>query len=160
MAIANSEVFTHTDAKVVLHDAGAATPRRTLVKLSGNDRFGITLTDTVGVARTDLNINLGAGVTISGRTQPGVGNSKATAIDPTDAVAVATDGTWEFSGVASAADGTGTSSVSAAQGAPVYFHAGTGKLTTTAVSNNLVGYVNYPGTYNKVAGKLPVKIGA
>lgn len=158
MAIATQEVFYHTDAKVVLVDAGAATPAGTLVKLAGNDRFAVTLTDTLGVAKPDVTIY--GTVKVTGIRKPGVGNDKATAIDATDATAAATDGTWEFDGVASAADGTGTASASAAQGAPVYYHAGTGNLTTASVTNNLVGYINYPATYVKTAGTLPVKIGA
>lgn len=156
MARATQEVFSHTDAKVVLHDAGSATPARTLVKLAGDNRFGVTLTDTVGVTKPDYVVY--GSVKITGITQPGVGNAEASAIDGTDAVAVATDGTWEFDGAAAAADGTGTASASAAQGAPVYYHAGTGKITTASVANNLVGHVNYPATYTKVAGTLPVRL--
>lgn len=157
MAI-GTEVFYHTDAKVVLHDAGAATPQGTLVKLTGNDRFGVTLTDTQGVATDDIEIGP---FTFNMGEQPGVGNTLATSIDPDGfAVAIATDGTWSFTGAASAADGTGTSSASVAQGAAVYFHAGTGKVTTATIANNLVGYVNFPATAIRVAGTLPVKIGA
>lgn len=158
MAVATQEVFYHTDAKVVLHDAGGSVPARTLVKLTGNDRFGVTLTNSASISGTDSQV-IGP-YTVSRPKQGGIGNSKATAIDATDATAVAVDGTWEFDGVASAADGTGTASASAAQGSAVYFHSGTGKLTTASVSNNLVGYVNYPATYTKVAGTLPVQIGA
>ena len=156
MAVAVQELFYHSDAKVTLHDCGAATPARTLVKLAGNDRFGVTLTDTVGVAKPDEVIY--GNVKITGITQPGVGNEDATAIDATDTAPIAIDGTWVFTGVASAADGTGTSSVSTAQGAAVYYHAGTGKLTTSSVANNLVGYVNYSALFNKVAGTLPVRL--
>lgn len=157
MAIATQEVFLHTGAKVVLHDAGAATPERTLVKLAGNDRFGVTLTDTKGVTKPAK--TLYGSVQVTGVTQAGLGNEKATAISATGfAVGVATDGTWEFEGAAAAADGTGTSAIGTAQGAPVYFHAGTGKVTTASVTNNLVGYVNYPATYVKAAGTLPVRL--
>lgn len=157
MAVATQEVFLHTGAKVVLHDATAATPERTLVKLAGNDRFGVTLTDTKGVVKADK--VLWGNVKVTGVTQPGFSNEAATSVSSTGyAVGVATDGTWEFEGVASVNDGTGTSSAATAQGAAVYYHSGTGKLTTASVANNLVGYVNYPGSYVKVAGTLPVRL--
>lgn len=157
MAVATQEVFAH--GKTTLFDAGAATAAHTLVKLTGNDRFGVTLTNTASITG-NVGSEVYGDVTVTIAKTGGVGNDKATAIDSVDATVVALDGTWEFDGCASAADGTGTSSASAAQGAAVYYHAGTGKLTTSSISNNLVGYVAYPATYVKVAGTLPVLIGA
>lgn len=152
MAVATNSVFSHTDALVEIWDAGAATPARTL--LENNGRYGITLTDTVGVTKPARTIY--GSVQISGITQPGVGNDKAAAIG-TYAVGVAVDGTWEFEGVTGADADT-------AQGTPVYVDptAGTLSVTDDGVDDVLLGYVNYPASYNRAATptRLPIKIGA
>lgn len=155
MAVATQELFAHERETII--DAGAAAPARTLVKLSGNDRFAVTLTNTSDITGNAFSKTFGR-LTVSIAKAGGVGNDKATAIDATQAVGAALDGTWIFEDVASAADGTGTSSATAAQDAPVYYHAGTGKLTTASVANNLVGYVNYNASFVKAAGKLPVRL--
>ena len=148
MAIATQEVFAHTDALVEIWDAGAATPARTL--LVKNGRPGVALTNT-----SDITGNVGSktygNVTVTVAKQGGVGNGKATAVDATQAVGVAVDGTWEFESI------TGVTT-STAQSTPIYV-TGAGALTTTASGNTKVGEVNYPGTYTKAAGVAPVKIG-
>lgn len=151
MAIATQEVFSHTDAQVETWDLGSATPARTLVKQAGSDRYGVSLTDTVGVAKPDY--VLYGNVKVTGITQPGVGNDKATAIG-TYAAAVAVDGTWEFEGVTGA-------NASTAQGVVVYATSG-GALTLTSTGNTRVGVVNYPSSFDRAATPtaLPIKIGA
>lgn len=147
MAVATQEVFQRTDALVETWDLGEATPARTLVESGG--RYGVTLTDTVGVTKPDY--TLYGGVEITGITKPGFSNDGATSIG-TYAAGVAVDGTWEFEDIDGVTDST-------AQGVVVYVD-GSGDLTTTEGSNTRLGVVNYPATYVKAAGTAPVKIGA
>lgn len=156
MAVATQEVSAHTDAKAEVWDVTAATPHYSLVKQATSARYGVTLTDTVGVARPDLDITLYGGVKVTGRTQPGVGNEEADAVGEF-ATGVAVDGTWEFAGVVST--GSTPTPTTTAQGTPV-FATSAGALTLASSGNDRVGAVNYPGTYHKVAGKLPIQIGA
>lgn len=90
------------------------------------------------------------GYTLSGVQSGGVSNA-------TDSATLAFDGTYEFSGVVS----TGTTPVptSTAQDTAVYITSG-GALTLVATDNTLYGHVDYPPGYYKVAGTLPVRIGA
>ena len=90
------------------------------------------------------------GYTLSGVPSGGVGNA-------TDSATVAFDGTYEFDGVVS----TGTTAVptSTAQDTAVYITSA-GALTLVATDNTLFGYVDYPPDYHKVAGTLPIRIGA
>lgn len=151
-AVATIEVFghAHLDGESEIWDVPAGTAQRTLVR--DGDRFGVTLTRAPGGVADYDEVDLGPDqLIIRQRKQAGVGNDKATAVG-TGATGVTTHGTWEFEGV------TGVT-VSTVQGASVYVNS-SGDLTTTAGSNTLVGTVNYPGTYTKVAGKAPVKIGA
>lgn len=152
MAVATQEVFQRTDALVETWDLGAATPARTLVESGG--RFGVSLTDTVGVAKPDK--VLYGDVKITGLKRAGYSNDKATAIG-TYAAGVAVDGTWEFEGIVS----TGTTPVptTTPQGTVVYATSA-GALTLVDTDNDRVGVVNYPATYEKAAGVLPIKIGA
>ena len=66
------------------------------------------------------------------------------------------DGTWEMdvvsSGITPAPTGT-------ANGVQVYIIVATNALTLSAGGNTAYGRVDYPVDYNKVAGKLPVRIG-
>lgn len=151
MARATSQVFAHTDALVKVWPLAAAAEKNTLVV--NNGVIGITLTRTTGVAGAD-EIEVGP-YTVSRPKFAGVGNDKATAVGPI-AAGVALDGTWEFEGVVS----TGTTAVptTTAQGTPV-FVTSAGDLTLVNTSNTRAGIVNYPATYNKVAGKLPIAIG-
>lgn len=153
MAKALGSVFSHTDALVKTWDFGAATPKGTLAVKNGV--VGVSLTDTVGVTRTDLDITLYGNVKISGIRQPGVGNDKATTVG-TYAAGAAIDGTWEFDSIVST--GTTPVPVTTAQGVPVFL-TGAGALTLDSSGNTRIGVVNYPASYVKVAGKLPIAIG-
>jgi hypothetical protein len=154
MAVATQEVFSHTGSQVEIWDIGAAAPARTLVKRGS--RFGVTLTNT-----SDVTGNVGSktygNVTVTVAKTGGVGNDKATAIDATQAAPVAVDGTWEFEGIVSS--GTTPVPTSTPQGTPVYATNSGGDLTLDSTSATKVGEVNYPATYTKVAGTLPIKIG-
>lgn len=147
MAVATQEVFYHTDALVETWDLGAATPALTLVESEG--RYGVSLTNTVEIT-AEREQKIGP-YTVVAPTFAGVGNDQATAVGD-HAAGVAVDGTWEFGDITGA-------DASTAQGTPVYATSA-GALTLTDTSNTLIGYVNYPATYAKTAGTLPVKIGA
>lgn len=90
------------------------------------------------------------GYALSGVPSGGVGNA-------TDSATVAFDGTYEFDGVVS----TGTTPVptTTAQDVAVYID-GDGALTLVSTDNTVFGYVDYPPDYHKVAGTLPIRIGA
>lgn len=90
------------------------------------------------------------GYTLSGVESGGVGNA-------TDSATVAFDGTYEFEGVVSS--GTTPAPTTTAQSTAVYITAA-GALTLTATDNDLFGHVDYPPDYHKVAGTLPIRIGA
>lgn len=148
MAIATQEVFAHTDSLVEIWDAGAETPARTLIMKNG--RPGVALTNTSDITGNVASKTFGR-VTVALAKQGGVGNSKASAVDATQAVPVAVDGTWEFESI------TGVTT-STAQSTPIYVTSG-GVLTNSSSGNTKVGEVNYPATYTKAAGVAPVKIG-
>jgi hypothetical protein len=152
MAVATQEVFGFRKSTIV--KAAAATPKGTLF-IDAGGRPVVTLTDTKGVTRTDKNIEIG-NITISGFVAPGVGNEEAEAVIGTYAVGAALDGTWEFESVVSS--GTTPVPTSTAQGTPVFI-TGAGALTLASSGNTRVGVVDYPASYNKVAGTLPVAIG-
>lgn len=149
MAVSTGEVFAHTPKLVKIWDFAAATPKGTLAVQSGI--VGVTLTDTEGVAKPDETIY--GNVKVTGITQPGASNYKATAVGDF-ATGVAIDGTWEFEGITGATTAT-------TQNTPVFMDPTTGALTLTSdgADDVRVGVVNYPGTYAKVAGKLPIAIG-
>ena len=151
MAIATDQVFAHTDALVKTWGFTVATPKYTLAVQGGV--VGVSLTPTTGLAGVD-EIEVGP-YKVSRPKPAGVGNDKATAIG-TFAAGVAVDGTFTFTGVVST--GTTPAPTSTAQGTPV-FVTGAGELTLVATSNTRVGVVNYPATYNKAAGVLPIAIG-
>ena len=146
MAVSTGEVFAHDGARAQIWNLGSATAKGTL-KIQ-NGVVGVTLTDTEGVAKPDEVIY--GGVKVTGLTRPGASNYKADAIGQY-ATGVAIDGTWEFKSVAGATTST-------AQGAPVFAESD-GDLTLTSEGNTRIGTVNYPGTYFKEAGKLPIAIG-
>lgn len=90
------------------------------------------------------------GYTLSGVESGGVGNA-------TDSATVAFDGTYEFDGVVST--GVTPAPTSTAQDTAVYITSGLA-LTLESSGNTLYGYVDYPPDYFKVAGTLPIRIGA
>lgn len=151
MAIATGSVFSHTDALVKTWGFTDPTPKYSLVVKNGV--VGVTLTPTTGLSGTDDTV-IGP-YTISEPKGFGVGNDKATAIGQY-AAGTAIDGTFTFEGVVSS--GTTLAPVSTEQGTPV-FVTSAGALTLAASGNTRVGIVNYPATYTKAAGKLPVAIG-
>ena len=149
MTIATQEVFFHTSAKTVTLGFGAATPARTVVRYGAG--VAVTLTDTEGVTKPAH--TLFGDVKITGITRPGVGGDKVTSTGKDFNAGAATDGTWEV-------PVTGAL-LTTPQGATVYYDASDDALTLTSDTDTVIaGYVNYPGTYKKVAGILPVKIGA
>lgn len=151
MATAIRQTFAHTDALVKTWKLAAATPKYTIVVQDGV--VGITLTDTAGLSGT-RDIEVGP-YTVSAPKFAGVGNDAADAIGEF-AAGVAFDGTFTFEDVVS----TGTTPVPTTtdQATPVYMTAG-GDLTLVESGNTRIGIVNYPATYNKVAGTLPIAIG-
>lgn len=151
MAVATQSVFSHTDALVKIWKFATATPKYTLAVQSGV--VGVSLTNTTGLTGTN-DTNLGP-YKISEPKGFGVGNDKATAIGEF-AAGVAVDGTFEFTGVVST--GSTPAPTTTAQNTPV-FVTSAGALTLDATGNTRVGTVNYPATYTKAAGKLPVAIG-
>lgn len=154
--IATQEVFAHTDAKVEIWGLVDAHAERSLVKQAGSERYGVTLTDTVGVVKPAKTIY--GNVQVTGITQPGVGNEDVTSMG-THAVGVALDGTWEFEGIVST--GTTPAPTTTPQGTVVYAEPdGDLTLEDGGGANFRIGPVNYPGTYAKVAGTLPIQIGA
>lgn len=146
-AVATQEVFAHSDEATEIWTVPSATPKGALVK--EGDAFGITLTRAAGGDAVDT-IELGP-YKVTGKKTVGVSNEAVEAI-AAPAVGITLNGTWEFENVNGA-------DLTTAQRTPVYVTPG-GALTLTATSNTKVGVVNYPGTYAKVAGTLPVKIGA
>lgn len=151
MAVATGQAFSHTDALVKTWKFAAATPKYTLAVQNGV--VGVSLTSTTGLAGVDTTV-IGP-YTITEPKGFGVGNDKATAIGEF-AAGVALDGTFEFAGVVST--GSTPAPTTTAQNTPV-FVTGAGALTLEAAGNTRVGTVNYPATYTKAAGKLPVAIG-
>jgi hypothetical protein len=149
--VATQEVFAHRKATIV--KAPAATPARTLLLDAGKPV--VTLTDTKGVARPDKNIKVG-NLTVSGFVAPGVGNEEAEAVIGEFAVGAALDGTWEFEDIVSS--GTTAVPTTTPQRTPVFLTSA-GALTLAASGNTRVGVVDYPASYVKVAGTLPVAIG-
>lgn len=151
MAVATGQVFSHTGALVKLWKFAAATPKYTLAVQNGV--VGVALESTTGLSGT--NDTVVGPYTISEPKGFGVGNDKADAIG-TYATGVAIDGTFEFDSIVS----TGTTAVptTTVQGTPVFVTSG-GALTLESTSNTRIGVVNYPATYVKVAGKLPIAIG-
>lgn len=109
-------------------------------------RPAVAITDRGDATRS---FTLG-GIAVSGLPSGGVGSA-------TDEASVAFDGTWEFDGVVST--GTTPAPTSTAQDTAVYITSGLA-LTLDSSGNTLFGYVDYPKDYHKVAGTLPIRIGA
>lgn len=151
MAIAIGSTFSHTDTLVKTWAFTAATPKGTLAVQNGV--VGVTLTNTTGLAGRKVT-EIGP-YQVSEPIAAGVGNDKATAIGQY-AAGVAIDGTWPFAEIVSS--GSTPVPTTTPQGTPVFLTSA-GALTLAASGNTRVGVVNYPPTYNKAAGKLPIAIG-
>lgn len=151
MAVATASVFSHTDALVKVWNFAAPTPKGTLAVQNGV--VGVSLTNTTGL--TGRKVTEIGPYEISEPTPAGVGNDKATAVGQY-AAGVAIDGTFSFTDIVSS--GSTPVPTSTAQGTPVFLTSA-GALTLAASGNTRVGVVNYPATYQKAAGKLPIAIG-
>lgn len=152
MAVATQELFRHTDMKAEVWDAGVATPKRTVLNKGG--RYGVTLTNTVGV--TPAESKAVGPYTVSRPQVAGYSNDEATSVGEF-ATGVATDGTWVFEGVVST--GTTPTPTTTPQTTPVFITAA-GALTLIATGNTRFGTVNYSASFEKAPGVLPVQIGA
>lgn len=108
-------------------------------------RPAVSLTASGNGTKTQTT-GLAAGITSITWNNGGVGNS----VDPASAT-FAFDGTFEF-----AVTGATTSTKN---GIPVYITSA-GALTTTAGSDTLYGYTDYPKGYRKESGRAPIKVGA
>ena len=114
-------------------------------------RPAVALTNSGDATKTvtTADIPIGGGVTTLTYPNGGVGLvGKETTL--------AYDGTWEFDVVSS---GTTPAPTSTANGVQVYIITSTNALTLASSGNTAYGKVDYPTDYNKVAGKLPVRIG-
>lgn len=140
--MAKNMVFKYDERKT----RARAVPSGTLggVPLLINTRPAVTLTARGDAVETLTNIG-GSGYNV---TRP-IGQSSSNL--PGEAT-VAFDGTWEFTGITGVTTSTG-------QDVAIYI-TGAGALTTTATSNTLYGYTDYPRDYNKATGRAPVRIGA
>lgn len=110
-------------------------------------RPAVALTSRAGATKS---FTTPQGYTLSGVESGGVGNA-------TNSATVAFDGTYEFEGVVSS--GTTPVPTSTAQDTAVYITEA-GALTLVDTNNDLFGHVDYPPDYHKVAGTLPIRIGA
>jgi hypothetical protein len=113
-------------------------------------RPAVALTNSGDATKTvtTADIPIGGGVTTLTYPNGGVGLiGKETTL--------AYDGTWEFDVVSS---GTTPAPTSTANGTQVYITSANA-LTLASSGNTAYGKVDYPTEYNKVAGKLPVRIG-
>lgn len=137
--MATNLVYRYTGEKTRVWDLGATFAPGLPVKSASNEP-GVTITGTGNYVKSYTQ----GPFTISGIPAGGVG------LDATEAT-VATDGTWDFTGVTGAQTTTPNNTL-------VYITSGNA-LTLTAGSNVKYGVVDYPKDYVKVAGKLPVKIG-
>ena len=154
MAKATAQILRHNDRIVETWrtpNTSTTVEKDTLVIYNGVP--GVALTATTGVTAPAVTIGQ---FTLTGQTREGASNWKAN--DATGlAFAVALDGTWEFTGVVST--GTTPAPTTTAQLTAVYAKAN-GDLTLESSGNTRVGRVNYPASYTRAAGKLPIKIGA
>lgn len=136
--MANNVVFSDIESLrevwPVAAEVASGTP------LINTGRAGVALTASGGSTRSVIS----GPYTISGIPSGGVG------LDALE-VSVATSGTFEFA----VAGGLTTTP----QNTVVYITSG-GALTLTSSGNTAWGRVNYPKGYARVAGTLPVKIGA
>lgn len=132
-------VYRNTDSKNRVEDLGATLAPGTPV-VSTADLPAVTVTGSGDYTVSEPGFG---GTTISGIARGGVGLVG-------QEVTLAFDGTWEF-------PVTGATATTA-QGTAVYLTSG-GTLTTTAGSNTAYGYVDWPPTYDRTRGVVPVRIG-
>lgn len=141
--IATQEVFAHTEALCEVWTA-LSTVGAGAALVSATSQPAVGMTGTGDYTKSQA---IGP-YTLSGIPAGGVGLEGKE-------VSVALDGTWEF-------PVTGATTATA-QNTLVYAVVATGEITSltlTATGNVAYGKVNYPKDYVKVAGVLPVKVGA
>jgi len=137
--MATNLVYRNTDSQNRVEDLGATiAPGTPVISKSGLPAVAVTGSADYVTSETVF------GYTVSGIPAGGVG-LKA------QEVTLAFDGTWEF-------PVTG-GSASTAQGTKVY-RTSAGALSTTEGSNTLFGYVDWPPSYDRTRGVVPVRIGA
>lgn len=133
-------VFKYTEQKVRERPVPAGTVAGAPLLINTRPAVALTTRGDVDV------VTAFGGVTITQKANAlGSGNLDNSA-------SVAFDGTFEFTGVTGITTSTG-------QDVAVYITSG-GALTTTATSNTLFGYTDYPRDYSKATGRAPVRIGA
>lgn len=141
--IATQEVFAHTEALCEVWTA-ISTVGSGAALMSANSQPAVGMTGTGDYTTSEV---VGP-YTLSGIPAGGVGLVGKE-------ISVAVDGTWEFPVTGGL--------TSTAQNTIVYAVVATGEITSltlTATGNVAFGKVNYPKDYVKVAGVLPVKVGA
>lgn len=133
-------VYRNIDSKNRVEDLG-----KTLAPgVPELNKAGLPVVTITGSADYTISVPGPSGTTISGIPRGGVGLTG-------QQVTLACDGTWEF-------PVTGATAATA-QGTKVYLTAA-GALTTTSASNTEYGYVDWPPTYDRTRGVVPVRIGA
>lgn len=145
-------IYKYTESQTRVRTLAATVNANTPVLDPADDRPAVTLTrsgDAVSTV-TSATVPLGGGVTSISYANGGVGLVGKE-------VTLAYDGTFEFAGVVST--GVTPAPTSTAQGDPVYITSG-GELTLSSSGNTIYGHVDYPLDYFKVAGTLPIRIGA
>lgn len=131
-------VYRNTDSKNRVEDLGATiAPGTPVISTAGLPAVAVTGSADYVVSEEVFQY------TVSGIPAGGVGLEG-------QQVTLAFDGTWEF-------PVTGGSATTA-QGTAVY-RTSAGALTTTEGSNVAYGYVDWPPTYDRTRGVVPVRIG-
>lgn len=138
--MAKNLVFNFTNEKVRERQVPSGTVAGTPLLINTRPAVALTSRGDVQIAQTFGNLTI-----TEAANAKGSGNLANSA-------SVAFDGTFEFTGITGVTTSTG-------QDVAVYITSG-GALTTTATSNTLFGYTDYPRDYNKATGRAPVRIGA
>lgn len=143
--MATNLVYRNTDSDNRVETL-AATYQPGLPVLSLASKPAVTVTASGDATRSEVIPGVG--------TLSGVPNGGAGLVGKQ--VTLAFDGTWEF--LATSFTGTAPNPTTIAQGTAIYITSGM-LLTTTLTANTLYGYVDFPPTYNKTRGFVPVRIG-
>lgn len=149
--MAENMIYKYDEKKTRVRTLAATVQSGTPLLDPDDARPAVALTNSGDATKTvtTADIPIGGGVTTLTYPNGGVGLiGKETTL--------AYDGTWEFDVVSS---GTTPAPTSTANGVQVYIITSTGALTLASSGNTAYGKVDYPTEYNKVAGKLPVRIG-
>lgn len=144
-------IYKYDEKKTRVRTLAATVESGTPLLDPDDSRPAVALTNSGDATKTvtTADIPIGGGVTTLTYPNGGVGlTGKETTL--------AYDGTWEFDVVST---GTTPAPTSTLNGVQVYIITSTGALTLSSSGNTAYGKVDYPTDYNKVAGKLPVRIG-